>query len=191
MNNLNLNLLPRKPFVKRFFRPILSSVILLAIIPFSVMLVNYVSDSISESSLKAEISDMDNRVQRMSQRLQTNHVYAGYEELKQIVEQLEHSRTDWNYFIDRVEFHLPDGARYTSLTSKGNQALQISFVFDSMSDVIAYIARMEKEQVIKEVKLTSITKSGDQSGASISDSNFELTSEHTVNIEILFHPKSR
>lgn len=187
MSNLNLNLLPRKPFFKRMFRPILSSVVVLAIVPFSVMLVNYISDSISESSLKAEISDMDNRVQGMSKRLQSNQKYVGYEEMKKVADQLELSRTDWNFFINRLEVHLPSGARYTSLSSQGNQGFQISFVFESMSDVITYIARLEKEPGIEGVKLSSITKSGEP----VTEGNFELTSNHTVNIDVFFHHKSR
>ncbi|MBW7473839.1 hypothetical protein K0T92_03660 [Paenibacillus oenotherae] len=191
MNNLNLNLLPRKPFLKQYFRQLFTVLIMAILIPFAVMLIGYITDSINESSLKAEIADMDNRVQVMSKRLQVNPVTASYEELSKSVDELEALQTDWKLIIDRVEFYLPAEAKYIDISGKNNNLLEVSYQFNRMSEVIHYMDQLEQEPMIDDVKLTSISRKGEQLNSSAYDRGFELSIKHTVNISIVFHSNEK
>jgi Tfp pilus assembly protein PilN len=85
----------------------------------------------------------------------------GYKQAKQIIAKLEQDRIDWKPYLKSMIKDLPSTSKIVEISYGEKQIIQLEIDFNDPVDVIKYMKKLEDDDSLREVILTSFYKEKD------------------------------
>ncbi|WP_419873949.1 hypothetical protein [Candidatus Pristimantibacillus sp. PTI5] len=85
----------------------------------------------------------------------------GYNQAQSILAELEQTRTEWKPYLKAIISHLPSTTKIVTISVEDEPKLKLELDFKSALEVTDYMHKLEQEEDLKDVALTSFFKKPD------------------------------
>jgi len=154
----DINLLPRKPFAEKAFRPLLALIGCLTLAIGGAVLYWHLSHDSDLQSLKEEISRMESHYKELSEARHPDPALADYQAYRDAVAMLDAGRRDWLPVLAEVTGLMPEASRTLEMSASGEGILRLSMEFSRWEDIVAYMIRLRGSPLMESVKVSSIAQ---------------------------------
>jgi Tfp pilus assembly protein PilN len=150
-----INLLPKVPWLKRWFMTMLVSAIGLFLIVNTGLGLLSIRIKNADQSLADEVAAVRSRVALMQQQRVIDPATKEYQELLKEVEKLKGSRPDWPAIMEQMREGLPQSARMNKASLKEN-AVELENDFYDLGNVAGYLDYLNKLGLFDTISIKSI-----------------------------------
>jgi len=154
----DINLLPRKTFIERSFRPLLAAIIFLTLGTGAAILYVYGTYDSDLQSLKAEISRMESLREELTEMRRPDPAFGHYQDYRILVESLEASRRDWLPLLSDVTGLMPAASRVLSMSASQDGTLSMSMEFSRWEDIADYLIRLRASNLVDSVEIQNVSQ---------------------------------
>ncbi|THF82195.1 hypothetical protein [Cohnella fermenti] len=172
-----LNLLPRMTVWQRYSRFMLLGIAVATAAALGAIVIEAGSDHRAAGRMEQEIAQLEQRVRSLETEPQADPAVKRYEELKAKLSSLQSGRADWPQLVKLIEEPLPPGASLISVSASAGPQLRLQYTFAQESDIIAYLAAVQRIPRVDHARMTGMTKQVQS-----------LPTNYAVGMEIYFRP---
>lgn len=153
----NINLLPKEPFAKQYFVPILACTIVIFLASGSILALagyRYQADSKEKEKL---LEETRSQIVQLSKERIPDPLTVEYNTFAAGIQSIKELRRAWPSIMNALTTALPNAARVTSVQvdSEGKMALQTDFA--ALEDVTAFVVNVQALPDVGQVTVKSIS----------------------------------
>jgi hypothetical protein len=157
-----INLLPRKPFVERAFKLLFAAVVMLSAAICAAILTLDTDYSSDTRAIEAEIRRMEARIAELAGERKPDPLFSDFAAYRNLVNNLERARRDWEPVLAAITGALPSDARVTSMATGEDGKLTMAADFREWNEIAEYAVRLQATEPVEEVAVRSIVRENRQ-----------------------------
>ena len=152
----SINLLPKKPFWKRWFAPLMILLVGIYITVASAMYYNLTSIRWQQQAATEEASRIEQNIALLREQRVPDPKLALLQQFQVTVSQLESSRIDWLPAVQTLTSSLPaDATLEKARAEAGTIALEVQF--STLQSVVDYVRKTRSSNLFDDIQITSVT----------------------------------
>ncbi|WP_138753256.1 hypothetical protein [Paenibacillus sinopodophylli] len=157
----SINLLPAKQKTSSRNPQLMPLLLLIVILLLGAQLYYVLSWKSEGSGVEQERLRLEQEIDQIRKSGDLKVKVDGYRQAEQILAGLEQSRIEWKPYLKAIVGHLPSTSKIVTISVADEPKVSMELDFKTASDVIIYMQKLEAEEVLKDVVLTSYFKKVD------------------------------
>jgi hypothetical protein len=154
----SINLLPRKPLIKKIFLPLLLLSILFSLSLCAGLLYFTTNYQIEFKDNTNEMQAMETRMQQLTKEREIDPLTPDFIKYSALVQKLKSQQMYWNPIYDAVTRLMPEVARVLDMKLDKSGKMLLTMDFLELHQIVDYMIRLEQSGVIEEVIVNRIAR---------------------------------
>jgi hypothetical protein len=152
-----INLLPREPFAKQYFIPILAAILVICVTTGATLIVvgNHYK-SVAEMKRLA-LEETRSKIIQLSKERVVDPLTTEFNTFTTAIKNTKELRRSWPTFLKALSAVLPNASRITSIQSASDGTLALQMDFTALEDVTAFLVNTQALSEVGSVAIKSVT----------------------------------
>ncbi len=155
---MNINLLPKIPFIRKLFMPLLIGIIAFCVIIYAVMLATTINFSSRINQAERDLIQLNKQNVDLQKTLVADPLVKQYEELSNGIEAIQLTRYDWRDMIESVANLIPHQSRILSMGVNEEFEFMVILQSQDMEKQADFLGRVEQLAFFESVTLQGVTR---------------------------------